>query len=377
MSIYKKIIILSKHLANYKDINTQINNLLKIATPIEGFVSMRPNEAIKIPNFENDSEPEILNNGPKGERTKVIYRDQKHRLSEEESADDLQNWFDAVQFLSDKIILIPFNSSEVEYDDTILAGLSAIFGESSTTYEDLKRKASIFGAMSFNSPSGDIDTLKDIFPELWQDIEAILNSKNLDEDEVVYILYNQENTNKNDFINLIKDSHYFAHDLGHAVFDFSDGDMEFKFIIQSAMQKILNEYSQYADYEDDYEEARNSEELLGDLIEANSDSECLEHSSAYFFGPVTNLSFDTSNDVPGDLFAAATSGRLKAEPVREDIYLMSCNTNSISNNVYLKSDASKQIVESIVSDAINKMNAYVRNPKTVLSQNGRVLLYDL
>lgn len=374
MSIYKKIIILSKHLAGYKDINAQINNLLKIATPLEGFVSMRPNEAVRFQNFE-DGEAEILNDGPKGERTKVIYKDKRHRLSEEESAEDLQNWFDSIEFLSDKIILIPFNSSEVESDDSILTGLSAIFGEDPTTYVDLKRKASILGPSSFSSPSGNLDVLKDTFPELWQDIETILNSKKLDEDEVVYILYNQEDTNKNDLINLIKDSHYFAHDLGHAVFDFNDGDMEFKFIIQMAMQKILNEYSQYADYEDDYEEARAEEEPLGDLLEV--DGECLEHSSAYFFGPVTDLSFDISNDVPGDLFAAATSGKLRAEPIRDDIYLMSCNTQGVSNNVYLKSDASRQIIQSIVDDCIKKLNAYVRQPGTVLRQGGQVLLYDL
>jgi hypothetical protein len=83
--------------------------------------------------------------------------------------------------------------------------------------------------------------LQRLFPSLWSEINSTLLSKGLEDDEVVYMFYNQENVNKGRLAQFSKDAFYFGHDLGHATFDFSE-DSDFKNILYRFIKDMIKLY---------------------------------------------------------------------------------------------------------------------------------------
>jgi hypothetical protein len=150
-------------------------------------------------------------------------------------------WYKTVQGLGDKIILIPFDSSDLEEDD--ISRLNEVFSLASTysSYEDLKQTVSIASSTNDEFKRGDLESLQRLFPSLWSEINSTLLSKGLEDDEVVYMFYNQENVNKGRLAQFSKDAFYFGHDLGHATFDFSE-DSDFKNILYKFIEDMIKLY---------------------------------------------------------------------------------------------------------------------------------------
>jgi len=151
-----------------------------------------------------------------------------------------EEWYKTIEGLGDKIILIPFDSSDLEEDD--LSRLCEIFGlEPYSSYEDLKQTVSIASSSNDEFKKGDLESLQRLFPSLWSEVNSTLLSKSLEDDEAIYMFYNQENVNKGGLSQFSKDSFYFGHDLGHATFD-SSGDSDFKNILYKFIGDMIKLY---------------------------------------------------------------------------------------------------------------------------------------
>lgn len=272
-----------------------------------------------------------------------------------------EKWYGSVGELGDKIILIPFDASKLDDDD--IGKISSIFGQYHENYDDLKKSVSLFDVGYSDMDRGDIEVLKELFPSLWSEILSTLNREGLDEDQVVYILYNQENVNKNRFQFFTKDEFYFAHDMGHAVFDFKE-DYEFKFLLHTFIKDMITLYN----YQDEDDEGKTNS-LYDDFSEKkdiDDENEVVEEFIMDFF---TNLRSDP-NDAMADVFARFASGDIAIRPT-EYIFF--------EGKEYTLTD--KQKAEEIVQKYIKNMKNYMKSEKTgegpLSFYKGCVVLFDL
>ena len=256
--------------------------LVKLAVPLEGVVDLHPYETLGYE--ESDEDGNVISNPTtRLPRSGNILRDRMNRsilqdrmnsemgISQEEfKKQELSQWYDSIKALGDSIILIPFDQSEVDKNLEILSGMAAIFGMGFggiKNYNELYSKVNLLSG--YFSKKGSLDALKEVFPSLWLDIQDILAKKDLKEEDVVYMFYNQENSP--DRPGFTKDPFYFAHDLGHLDFDTEDADYFFK----AELSKLILEVSKL--YVSD------SEETLFDTIhEAYNEDEIGELASDFF-----------------------------------------------------------------------------------------------
>jgi hypothetical protein len=203
--------------------------LRKLAVPIEDIVEMRKDEPL---GYELSGD-EYLSRGPASrlERKRNVLRDIRGRetlksqmeqselpLAEQEAA-ELGEWYGSLKELGDSIILIPFDRSQISKNKKTLLGLAAIFEVgASLSYKKLYSKINLFSGSE--NRKGDLQILKEIFPSLWIEISDILKSKKLDEKNVIYMFYNQENSPERSLFT--RNPFYLAHDLGHSIFDSLD-----------------------------------------------------------------------------------------------------------------------------------------------------------
>lgn len=230
--------------------------LRKLAVPIEGIVGLHPQEPLGLESEDKGDSSSSSKPIERINRRKNILRDRRSRerlkyemsrsrlpLEEQEEA-ELDEWYGSLQSLGDSIILIPFDKDEIEKETNVLMGLGAIFGiPGLKDYNEVYRKKSLIIGHARNK-TGNLEILKRVFPSLWADIQEILNSKNLGEEDVVYMFYNQDHSPDPSLKFLTKDPFYLSHDLGHAIFDETGGrgDTAFKDILNDFLIKALKLY---------------------------------------------------------------------------------------------------------------------------------------
>lgn len=371
----KKLISLTKSLSNlgFHVESSLVRSLIKSAAPpMEGFVPLNPNETVNLNGDEEDEEGNPVERKlEKMRRRRRIERSRDGRRdfnSETEEKSEMDAWYKSLSGMGDSVILIPFDRTEVDNNEEILMGLGSIFGVGFVkNYIELKDKVHLMGDSNFKQ--GDVDILKTTFPSLWADIQAILSSKGLEEEQAVYMLYNQE-SNPGRLAGFSKNPFYLGHDLGHSVFDsLDDGDdWEFKGMLSDFMEKIL---SLYIREEESDEESEEELTKASDEITNSSDPEDLiqQHLEDFF-----NVTSDPS-DTFADVFANTADGSIRI---------------SIPNYVYLAEDyylppEKRAEAESLGAGIIERLKTYMNSNQQygtygsgpLSSFAGSVVLQDL
>lgn len=348
-----------------------VRSLIKSAAPpLEGFVSLDPYEPVNLNEDEEDEEGNPVERKlEKMRRKRRIERSRDGRRtfnSEAEEKSEMDAWYKSLSSMGDSVILIPFDRTEVDNNEEILMGLARIFGVGFVkNYVELKDKVYLMGGSNFTQ--GDLDILKTTFPSLWDDIQAILSSKGLGEEQAVYMLYNQE-SNPGRLQGFSKNPFYLGHDLGHSVFDSSDGDWEFKAMLCDFMEKILSLYIREEEVDEESEEELTK---ASDEITSSDDPEDLTQQHLEDFFNVTSDPSDTFADV----FANSADGSIRI---------------SIPNNVYLSEDyylppEKRAEAESLGAGIIERLKTYMNSHQQygtegqgpLSSFTGSVVLQDI
>jgi hypothetical protein len=153
--------------------------------------------------------------------------------------DKPEQWYGALEAVGSNIILIPFEASKLDEED--LYKMLAIWRVSGDDYSDLKQEVGMMSSDIGSAKGGDLDRLKELFPDIWGKIKMKLNQLDIDEDDAVYIFYNEDNSPSRGLFFPEKSPKYLAHDIGHHEFDFGE-DYEFKYIIFSFLRQALSFY---------------------------------------------------------------------------------------------------------------------------------------
>ena len=320
------------------------------APPLEGFVSLSPYEPVGDLGLEEDEYGAMVERQwPKTNRRNRILKDKRSRSSSRPEEDEAENdeWYSALKCLGDSVILIPFDRTEVDNNEMILYGMASLFGVGpARNYKDLTDKVFLMGGSNFKQ--GDRETLKEVFPSLWADIQDILFSKGLEEEDVIYMLYNQE-TNPGRLSGFSKNPAYFGHDLGHADFDSEDSDGEFKMILCDFIREMFKIYfiEDDNDLGNESEESEEESEKVSAMEEIGEED--LETSQKYL-----EEFFHTENgpeDSYGDVFANVANGTISV---------------SIPNHLYLDNDyylppENKSKAEALGKDVIEKLKTYMNS----------------
>lgn len=318
------------------------------APPLEGFVSLSPYEPVGDLGLEQDEYGAMVERQwPKTNRRNRILKDKRSRSSSKPEEDEAENdeWYSALKCLGDSVILIPFDRTEVDNNEMILYGMASLFGVGPVIdYKSLKDKVFLMGGSNFKQ--GDRETLKEVFPSLWADIQDILFSKGLEEEDVIYMLYNQE-TNPGRLSGFSKNPAYFGHDLGHANFDSEDSDGEFKMILCDFIRSVFELYIP-EDYNEPEEEGEVEEEVVPNASR-EIDEEDYESSQKYL-----DEFFSTENgpeDSYGDVFASVANGTIDVS-IPDRLYL--------SDDYYLPPE-NKSKAEALGKDVIEKLKTYMNS----------------
>ena len=323
-----------------------LRSIIKIAAPpLEGFVSLDPNEPIGGWGEEDEDGAPVERNLWKPNRRARILRDKRERRdprNEEAERAEVDEWYSALKCLGDSVILIPFDRTDVDNNEAVLAGMASIFGLGwIDSYQKLKDKVFLMGGSNFKE--GSRETLKEVFPVLWEDIQQILVSRGLDEEDVIYMFYNQE-TNPGRLAGFSKNPAYFGHDLGHADFDSEDSDGEFKMILCDFIRKTFSLYLSEDGPEEEEEEEAEIRSAASEI-----DEEDYESSQKYL-----EEFFSTENgpeDSYGDVFAAVASGKIEVT-IPTHLYL--------SDDYYLPQEARPK-AEALGKEVVEKLKTYMNS----------------
>lgn len=317
------------------------------APPLEGFVSLDPDEPIG--GYEEDEDGNPIDRDAKKLRRRIrILSDKRSRRdprNDEDARAENDEWYSALKCLGDSVILIPFDRTEVDNNEGILYGMASLFGVGpARNYKDLKDKVFLMGGSNFKQ--GDREALKEVFPSLWADIQDILSSKGLSEEDVIYMFYNQE-TNPGRLEGFSKNPAYFGHDLGHADFDSEDSDGEFKMILCDFIRSVFELYIP-EDYNEPEEEGEIEEEVVPNASR-EIDEEDYESSQKYL-----DEFFSTENgpeDSYGDVFASVANGTIDVS-IPDRLYL---------NDDYHLPPENKAKADALASDVIKKLKTYMNS----------------
>ena len=293
------------------------------------------------------------------------YGDEIWEESEPTAKDDIrvryhyntEEWYDALSFLGTSVILIPFDEDDLtEFD---VDALGRVFGYYTSDYEDLKENV---GSMQMGSDrQGDIDILKMVFPSLGASITKMLKEKNLEEENVTYLLYNEKNPVQRGAFRPEKSPRYLGHDIGHIEIDYGE-DYEFK----SMVHNYLSEASKFYFKED--EDGNLQETLYDYIIEQGYDDEYIEDESWY---EIIGQFFDTysvESDELYDIFGDLLAGNHDIDPP-DTIYY--------KNRTFIKAENDKELM-AMSDPFIAELTAYVKGDSAPLSHDkGSVILYDI
>lgn len=260
-----------------------------------------------------------------------------------------ERWYGAVKELDDKIILIPYKLSNLSNND--LAKMYSIFGDDKYLKNNFDDNFSHQNLLSIALwKKGSLQKLKEVFPSLWSEILSTLNKEGLEEDQVVYMLYNQDISNEISLDALTKDEFYFAHDMGHL--SEIDDDLVFRESLKLFLDKILSLYRGIG--------------IAGDL---NSNFE-KDANDPYFKNTLFLKSFflgtrSGSFDLYADIYYLFSSGNIKMEAPKSLFY---------GNNFYVLSDISK--ANDIIKKYIKDMKYYIKSKKHIESKyKGSVAIF--
>lgn len=294
--MFKRLINLKSALLSFglKAEATEIDKLIKLAVPIEGIVS--PGETSRrYSETEEDEdeweEPEFEDEEPTIEPDSI-------------SGYPKDTWYGSLSALGNSVILIPMSLSSLEDDD--IWALSIIFGlgyESDSA--SLLEKINAFSYEAQNK-LGDRHALKEHYPNLWSAISKILADKRLREEEVIYLIFDEdESPNPNVFL----DPKFFAHDIGHIDADFGlQGEGYERADLPYSIWNFSFEASRLYKDEDGYSLAT---ALSDEEDEEYYNSDDIKEMTHHFF-PQNVFSGDPEDEV-NDVISAALAGELMAE----------------------------------------------------------------
>lgn len=330
--------------------------LLKKAVPLIDVVS--------LPSFEGD---EVRRDSFEGRQTSYY---------------DPKDWYGALSSLGNNVILIPFSAKSI--DEDIFYRLKYIWAVNAKNFEDLKNKVGIMQYEADHLKQGELDNLKEVFPDLWNEISSKLNELDIQEDDAIYLLYNEDESPSRGFFVPEKSPRYLGHDIGHIEFDYSE-EYEFKYKINTFLTEASKFYIR-KDILDEIEE-RNDEEseqmnlkfpskinkedfsLFATLTEHDEyplDEE-IEKLIQYFFEV-----YSTDTDHMGDVFSSALSGKLEDHYMRPDSIDYDGYDYDFDNS---RQSEMSNLEENMFSAVMN----YVMNKKSgpLYYHKGSVLLYDI
>lgn len=352
--------------------------LIKQSTPMEGVSPLKPNEPVNIFGDDDDDEEDEDGNliSKKIEidetpREEIILRDkrQRNRLNISDKSVELQKWYDAFKEIGDSIILIPFDKEIVDKNEEILIGLSAVFGiPIASSYKEFHEKTNmLFGS----SILGDVDKLKSFFPELWSNISRILSEKGLRQQDVVFMLYNQENSPVDRLAGFSKDPFFIGHDTHHNVNDSADSDYEFKLLIIEFIKNISKLYIIDDDDIDELSEndIKGKRNAYSEIENIDDDSEYEKHIGEFFYCP------SGPEDSFADVFQQAASGTISLS-IPDDLYF---------NETYILPEANIVKAEKIKDKFLYEIKQYMnsnagestRGRGPLSYYRGNVVLHDI
>jgi hypothetical protein len=329
-----------------------LSGLVKVASPppMEGVFPTGGKEPVDLRPIEDDEGNLIERRFERIKRDKKIRRDRRDREElkrkmelkpdpiEEQEEEELKSWYKAISEVGDSVILIPFDSKELEENDQVLQGWGRVFGSYPRNYKEFHQKANmIYGSHK----QGDVDVLKSTFPALWADISAILNEKGLSENDVVFMLYNQENSPVERFAGFTRNPFFFGHDMGHNIFDTQDQDWEFKEIINEFISEVYKLYMSEVDEEEGEESVSAYTE-----IESEEEEDMMKAIDNFFHNP------SGPEDSYADVFQVAASGNLDVE-VPDGIWNL---TGS-----YVLPPENKAKAEGLKNKVIGRIKSYINS----------------
>jgi len=294
-----------------------------------------------------------------------------------------EDWYNALSAMGSNAILIPFSANNI--DEDILQRLFYIWSERGDNYMTLKDNVSFMGDLFSDRKSGDLDNLKEAFPDLWNKISQKLNEMNLDESEVTYILYNEDNSPPRSFFIPEKSPRYLAHDIGHLEIDFSESygfESMLRDFLEEAAKFYIEENFMESISEDDSEQLSipfPNQNNIEELKEQNSLYSELKGSDEYMPNEHTEEIiadffevYSSGTDHIADVFSIALSGNLRNEYSRPDMIFYKTKNYVFDNS---KENEMNQLEQTM----INNIMKYVENNDTgpLAHNKGSVLLYDL
>lgn len=326
--------------------------IFKIAAPpLRGVLALDTYEPVGYPAEYDDEGEEVRRIDPLREikRRKSILRDKRERERlkremswsrlpiEEQEETEVKEWYDAVKNFGDNIILIPFDKDDVDKNYEVLNGMAAIFGlGDARNYLELYKKVNMQSGNS-SYTSGSLEVLSQVFPALWADIQGVLSANKIDQNDAIFMFYNQDTSPDRPLFT--KDPKFFAHDMGHNVFDTENYDTTFKDILKNFLRDLLKLYLD-----------ESKKPISEYIIDTASDESNAGEYLSYIFGNPSG-----PNDIFGDIFGLAAGGRLVFMP--ENIP----GNFWIEDNDYTLPPEKIQEAKSLLKECVKELNDYV-NP---------------
>ena len=324
--MFKKLIYLKKALLSL-DLKAQakkVEELAKLAVPIEGVVS--PGETYR-------RYSEVEEEDDDDEYEEPVFEDEPPTVEPNYvSAYPTSSWYSSLSALGNSVILIPMSFSSLEHDD--IQALSSVFGLSYLDdHSSLLEKINSFSFEAQNK-LGDRHTLKESYPNLWRAISKILTDKELREDEVVYLIFDEdESSNPNTFL----DPNFFSHDIGHIDADFGlQGEGSEVIDLPHSVWSFLFEASKF--YKDKDGDSLATALSDGEDEEYYQADDIIEMTREFFSQNV--FSRDPEDQV-NDVISAALAGELEAE--------IPANITFENEEYYLEESNKKDLLKLISS----------------------------
>lgn len=303
----------------------------KLAIPLEGVSPLDPNQGDNI----------LGGRGRQG--------------NSERSAEKQSAWYESVKKLGDRIIIIPFDKTYLNKNKEVLRDIAKIFGMEFSErdffrYETISRNVNLLSGIKEQKRIGDLSKLKELFPDVWSKISNILKSKNLKEEDVVYVIYEQEGVPNS------RNPHFFAHDYGHIAIDSTSSPEDedeangLKGILKDFILQVSELYFSEPS-EDGKSYTIGKDYLTNSLKDDNYAATYLEQ----FFKVTSN-----NKDIFADIFAYAASGILTLDgeiaKVPNTIYEEKADID------YFLEPGKEGEASKLLLDCIERINDYM-NPK--------------
>jgi hypothetical protein len=351
----KELLKVANHLDSLgltKEADALDSIIYKIAGPLVpgGIFALDPNEPIVYPANMKPLEEQPVRIDPLREvkRRKSILRDKRERerlkreqswskaSPEEKEQEETNLWYKSIQNFRDNIIVIPFDKDEVDKNPILLNAMGDIFGITNPrNYAEFHLKASMETA-TYSSRSGSLEKLKTNFPVLWSDIQGALSANGLEENEAIYMFYNQDTSPIRPLFT--KNPDFFGHDFGHNIFDSQNPDSHFKDLLKDFIQNLLKLYVTA-------DKKSISDRFLDRIY---NDSGSGKYLSNVFGNP------SGQEDVYGDIFGLATGGRLsfREDSIPESFWIQGDEYSLPPENV----QEARELLKNCMEDLNNYVN---------------------